>query len=292
MFESIKCPICNKQYKGLISLSYHCKKSHNLNSKDIFLKINNLDKEPTCACGCNRPVKFLGIKHGFRKYIRGHISRIDNNFHKNPETFQKSLKKRKQMIKDGIFKPFISKETGEYWNKGLTKETDERIANRVNAFKNNTEGIKRISERLSRNRKNGVVPTLYGKDHSQWNGGVSTLYRVCYSNNKLYKEWKYPKLKAANFTCSKCLKNNINNNPTILEIHHNDILMSEIVKKIAIEYNWEYNIGSRLENCTQEMFELKQKIAEAVAQYHIDNNVSGIVLCKECHKKVHASYNF
>jgi hypothetical protein len=33
---------------------------------------------------------------------------------------------------------------------------------------------------------------------------------------------------------------------------------------------------------------MKDQIAKAVAQYHVENNISGVVLCSKCHKKEHA----
>lgn len=41
-----------------------------------------------------------------------------------------------------------------------------------------------------------------------------------------------------------------------------------------------------------EDFEKKSEIAEWVAQYHVDNNVSGVVLCVDCHQNEHMQESF
>jgi len=64
--------------------------------------------------------------------------------------------------------------------------------------------------------------------------------------------------------------------------------MSEIVRHIATSNGWEDYFGLPT---AEETFTLKQKISNDVAQYHIDNNISGIVLCKSCHKEEHDKHN-
>ena len=39
-------------------------------------------------------------------------------------------------------------------------------------------------------------------------------------------------------------------------------------------------------------FELKKSIAAKIVDYHVQNKVSGITLCGECHEKYHPSLNF
>ena len=76
-----------------------------------------------------------------------------------------------------------------------------------------------------------------------------------------------------------------------LEVHHDKETFSEIMRKIAQKHNWETKLTTALTQENDEIFALKQKISNEVAQYHIDNNVSGIVLCKSCHKKAHDKHN-
>ena len=285
-----QCPICPDKYNNIISLCRHWTRTHKLKTKELYLKLHNLEQEPTCACGCGERVKFLDAGRGFSEYIRGHISRVSNNYQKNPETFQKSLDSRRKMIEDGTWKPFCLNSTGEPWAKGLTKETDERIA-KMAASCSSPKNNKKRSELMRKNRLNGVIRTLYGPEHPKWAGGISTLYAICHANKNLYNNWKFPLLKKYNFSCGECGNNSYN---IILEVHHDKETFSEIVRKIAEQLKWPLliNESTFIENDKDPIYKLKLEISDAVAQYHIDNNVSGIVLCQECHKKLHQSHNF
>jgi hypothetical protein len=158
------------------------------------------------------------------------------------------------------------------WNKGLTVETDERVASYGKTQSENItdEDRKRRSLQMSAHRKEGIIPTLYGKDHSQWKGGVSALQPLCRS--RLHSRWVYPKLKASNFTCQECGKQ------SDLCVHHDKERFAAILQK-AIKELGEHNDDP----------DKSSEIAEWVAQYHVQHDVSGIVLCEGCHEKAHAS---
>lgn len=181
------------------------------------------------------------------------------------------------------------------WNAGLTGDIDERVA--LNGklsgetIRSNPQELERRSKRLSKGRKNGTVPTLSGPDSPQWKGGISPLYAVCNSNKKLYKYWKFPILVSANFTCQICKASRNDSPRAVLEVHHNNETMSNIVKKTAKDHKWENTLALRLPVDDIQIYDLKQEIAEAVANYHIENNVSGLVLCVKCHKREHGSHN-
>lgn len=235
-------------------------------------------------------MKFRDWETGFRKYVKGHAARVHNNWGHNPEVLKKSRETWLKGVEEGKYKPFAKKGTTEHWSKGLTKETDERMKQRSERIKNDPEKVKKRSERMSRNRRNGTVRTLKGKESSGWKGGHSSLSSLVHANSKLYSEWKYPILKASNFTCSDCglgSKDGIK-----LHIHHDKEKFADILREIAKKNNWEETITTTISNPTEELNELKIKISNEVASYHIDNKVSGVVVCKECHKKEHNSLNF
>lgn len=284
------CPFCNEEsYDNLISLSTHYRKKHKKPSKDLYIALYTKNIEPTCKCGCGEKTKFLGIEAGFRDYKRGHSSRVNNNYQTN-KSKTNSIASRRKLIANGIYKPFRSSETGNVWNAGLTKQTDCRVAKMAAAI-NQPEEIKIRSERMRKNRMTGVIKTLKGKDHSQWKGGISDLGGVCHSNPKYYKDWKYPKLLASGFKCTKCGKQG--NGGGILQVHHDKERFSEVVNSHAEKFNWYQELQDAGYDLTNDnIILLKTKISEAVMDYHIKNDVSGIVLCKFCHKKEHKSYNF
>jgi hypothetical protein len=288
------CPDCNRKFVSIISLSLHYRKSHKKTSKDLYIALYCDNKIPTCKCGCVEETKFLNITLGFREYKQGHISRIKNNWGHNEKIIKKSQKTRKIMVENGDYIPFHLKETGEHWAKGLTKETDERLANLSKSLR--TEKIRKFrSDTMRKNRLNGTIPTFKGKKHHSWKGGTSNLYACCMANQKFYKEWKLPLLKAADFTCEKCGKNNYNTTGLRLHVHHDREKFSDILRKVADKNHWFLLISTNLNlevSQDDSTIKLKEKIAKEVVEYHLFNNVSGQVLCTACHKLEHKSLNF
>lgn len=276
-----KCPKCDKQYDNVVSLSKHWSRTHKEETKTLYMHINNLTVPPTCSCGCGQEVKFLDAGRGFSEYVWGHKARVSNNFN-TEKSKSNSLQARKKMLQEGTWKPFHEKETGEHWSKGKTAESDARVAKSRDSIINNPEEIQRRSERMKENRMNGTVPTLTGEKHSQWKGGISSLNHTCRANPKLYKDWIYPILKANDFKCNLCASTKN------LEVHHDKETFSEIYSNIAKSYNYPLKLTQSLSSETDpEIHMLKMLISDAVAQYHIDNNVSGKVLCDLCHKEQH-----
>lgn len=278
------CPYCKeKEYPKIDSLRIHCAKMHKVSSKQMYIDVILNGVEPTCDCGCGSPVKFLDTGRGFSRYIMGHNSKVEgNNNFKLGNAHEKSLATRKKMIENGEHKPFQIKETGLYWMEGKTKDNDERLKQMSETIKEK-HGKKR-SEKMRENRLNGTIQTLYGKEHPQWKGGVSSLNHSIRGNRELYLKWKYPILQEHNFKCLHCGNNNE------LQVHHNVETFSEILLKIAINNNWEYNLTTKLNNKNNldEINLLKEKIKSEVIEYHVNNNVKGIALCKKCHKEEHS----
>jgi hypothetical protein len=220
--------------------------------------------EPTCGCGCGSPVKFDSIVVGFRGYVRGHHQRVNNNFANSKEGLKKSQDVRREMHKRGEIK---------IWNKGETKETDERLKDMgrksSKTIRSDPSKIVKRSELMRKNRLDGTIATLKGKDHSQWKGGTSALQPMVRSH--LHTRWVYPKLRESGFKCRRCEVPGPG-----LEVHHDKERFAEILQKAIAE------LGE-----PGDSFEKRSLIAEWVAQYHVDNDVSGIVLCENCHKNQH-----
>lgn len=282
-FKQFKCPECPYSYDMMLSLARHWTRGHKFSTENLYLKFNNLTEAPKCPCDCGETLTFLDCVNGYRKYFGGHRARVENNYQME-RVVKKSLETRRQMLKDGTWKPFVSLETGEMWSKGLTKETDERIAKMAASINNNPEEILRRSKQMKEHRENGTISTLYGSEHSQWKGGISSIVMYCYNNKKLYNEWKFVLLKKSGFKCEVC--DSIEN----LHVHHDGIKMNDIVREIVKINN--FNIESIYKNSDKVSIETKELIGELVAEYHIKNNVSGKVLCETCHKKEHNSLNF
>lgn len=279
------CPLCKiYQSESITAISRHLGRKHKgepqPTKRQLYLNLV-LDgtPPPTCKCGCGESVKFLSVEVGFRDYKVGHISRVVNNYQteKSRTNSQKTIRKR---IEVGDWGRWLDKT----WATGLTKETDSRIKRMADSIISNAEEVANRSERFKRLRADGTIRTLKGPEHSQWKGGISSLNNLCRSYPRLYKEWKYPRLVEAEFKCAEC------GSTKQLEVHHDGETFSSILRAVAREHNWELSITTRTET-SEQVEALKQKIKDGVVDYHVKENVSGKVLCVDCHTNLHDSYN-
>ena len=273
-----KCQNCKSSFENQDSLIRHCSRKHKIKPEEYYLKYISNGIKGTCKCGCGETTGFMNGLQGYHEYIRGHISRIHNNWGHNQNALDKSHETCKQMRKNGELKQ---------WNDGLSLD-DDRIKKSIDLLHkiNNTiDGKKRMAKTMKEGRLNGTIPTLYGTSHSQWKGGYSPLNAYCHGNRKLYSEWKYPILKEGNFKCSVCQK--FGGGKIILNVHHDKERMADIIHRIADECGWKGYYTTQREAPEG----LKAEISNRVAEYHISNKVSGKILCEECHKLEHENLN-
>lgn len=271
--STFKCPVCNSyETQDLDSLRIHGQKKHNISSKNLYIAIFTEDKqEPTCSCGCEEVPKFWTLQRGYAKFVRGHSSRINNNWGHNKDALSKSQNVRREMRKNGEITA---------WCKGKSKEDDLRIAEM--SLKISKTILDDKEERLRRSRHmsdqwiSKSIVALTGSAHSQWRGGTSALSPLCRS--KIYRVWAFPKLIEAGFKCSQCSESGH------LEVHHDAERFAAILQK-GIE-----SLGEPGED-----WDRKECFAEWVLWYHTTNKVSGKVLCEDCHaaehKKIPAGLN-
>jgi len=259
------CKRCNKEFDNYVSLRKHSSRVHKIKSSDFYVEFYLNDEHPTCKCGCGEQTMWFNGE--FRQYKKGHIARIHNNWGHNQTAIDNSAETRRNQYANGEREP---------WCKGLTKETDKRIWNLAkkasNTINSNPDELKRRSNNMRKNRLNGTIPALYGKSSSQWNGGSSSINMLIRNDKRLYKNWKYKILKRDGFKCKEC---NTGHN---LEVHHNKQTMSEILS-IYVDKTKDYT------------FNEKKVIVDKIIEYHTIENVSGVTLCKNCHMKLHPSYN-
>ena len=139
--------------------------------------------------------------------------------------------------------------------------------------KHHTEEVKRkLSKKL---RGKNATSGSFKKGHfvpQEWRDAISEssykgenpVYRLLYG--KLYKIWSYPIFKRDDFRCQECGKTGIP-----LEAHHDKEKLSEIILRFA-------------PNEKDLSLEEKKMIRNQIIKYHTDGYVSGITLCKSCHK--------
>ena len=259
-----KCPNCDYDNDNIIALSVHFRKKHKSTARQLYTLLNHAGTEPTCACGCAGPVGFAGIMLGFKEFVHGHAARVRNNWGHNKAALDKSHETCRGMHERGEIK---------YWTQGLTKDTDPRVAalckKGSDTIRAKPGELETRAERMRENRLNRTIPNLYGSDHPAWKGGTSALQPLCRSY--LQSVWVHPKMKTSNFTCQQC-----SSHGGQLVVHHDIECFADILHKAIIELG-----------VPGEDFAKRSEIAQWVADYHVKNNVSGVVLCEACHASRH-----
>jgi hypothetical protein len=265
----MRCPSCDLAFKSYTAVSLHFRNKHGTAAqfgeimRRKLVEEKHAGVEPTCKCGCGTVTRYYDYEKGYVEYAKGHHARVHNNWGHNEKALQKSQDVRRQQIMDGVFEP---------WNRGLTSEVDERVAayGKVGSrtIRSNPEELIRRASAMSDQWQTGAIVPLTGSAHSGWKGGVSSVQALCRSY--VFNAWTYPKLLSSNFTCQKCgAQGN-------LEVHHDQERFAQILQKARLE----------LGDVTGD-FASHQAYARWVADYHLQHDVSGIVLCEACHQSAH-----
>jgi hypothetical protein len=257
------CPKCDYHVESINSLRIHAAKQHCLPSEELYLAVVSGGIKPTCKCGCGETTSFISLQKGYNEFIQGHAARVNNNWGHNAAAREKSLKKRRD---EGLW-------SKDPWNRGKTKETDARLARAGETM--SLKNGERYAKLMSKNRREGVIPSLRGVRHPKWKGGTSALGAMCHGDSRLYKQWKLPKLQAAGFKCTRC------GSDRHLHVHHDGVRMAVI-------------IGSYRDQLPEGELTHEQKlwVVDRVVEHHEREAVSGVVLCEQCHEAEHESLNF
>ena len=262
-----KCKFCDIELNSLDSLRIHSSKKHSMTSQQVYNEYILKGSTPLCKCGCNQEVPFITLQKGYREWIKGHVARVTNNWGHNKIAIDNSSNTRRNQFKNG---------ERQVWNTGLTKESDIRVANYSKSgsisIQNNKHELQRRSSIMKKGWDEGVYFSKFGIESPNWKGGASSIGALTRSDKRMYLEWKFPILQKDGFQCTNCKCTEY------LEVHHCSETMSEIMRKF-IDKEKEYN------------FEEKKEIVYKIVSYHIDNNIEGQTLCKECHSNLHPNYN-
>ena len=265
----VTCLIDGKEFKNGGVLARHLKKVYGLTYKEYYHKhVIKTDTVPTCKCGCGTAMVWKNMT-GYAEFVKGHYSRVHNNWGHNKTAIEKSSATRRAQFAAG---------ERTVWNAGLSKETDDRVAanGAARASSITPEDRKMYSDQMRKNRLNGTVPTLSGADHPQWKGGVSTINQLARADRRLYTDWKYPILERDGFKCTKC------GNTHDLHVHHDKETFSEIMMKVITNEDL----------LLIEDNDKKREFVERITNYHVKNLVPGVTLCHDCHAEFHPSLNF
>ena len=265
----VTCLIDGKSFKNGGVLARHLKKVYGLTYREYYHKhVIKTDSVPKCKCGCGAEMVWKNTT-GYAEFVKGHYSRVHNNWGHNPKAIEKSSKTRRQQFASG---------ERTVWNAGLTKETDERVAANGEARKQayTDAVIQSYSERMKTQWKDGDIVPIFGPETSQWKGGISTINQLARADRRLYTDWKYPILERDGFKCTKC------GNTHDLHVHHDKKTFSEIMSEVITDDD--------LQNVDDNA--VKRSLVDRITDYHIKNLVSGVTLCHDCHAELHPSLNF
>lgn len=215
--ENFKCSDCNKEYDSLKSLSSHRFQKHGIKPKVTYDEYVLNGDSYKCACGCGEETKFLGVVKGYRDYIRGHGSRVNNNWGHNPEAIKKSHETQKKMHASGEI---------TIWNKGLTID-DPRVKDNIDKVMSNPNRSKKISMALS-----GIEKS---EDHK---AKLSIIAK---------KRWSDPmeREKQSIRLIKLLIKNNYRNKKTKLEIKFQEIL-ENIGLVEGLDFKYQHQISTAI----------------------------------------------
>jgi hypothetical protein len=259
------CPECDYQSENVNSVRIHASKLHGISSESLYLSLHLEGSKPKCACGCGEETAFISLTKGFNSYILGHAARIKNNWGHNEKARANSLEKRR---KENLW-------SRNPWNRGKRKSQDSEFASLCERLYGNPEHKLKMSQRMTELWKNKSIVSLKGPNHPNWKGGTSLLSAMCHGDTRLYRNWKLPILKQAEFKCSQCGSNQS------LHVHHSGTRMSHI---IAIYRN---QIKDKVLTYHQ-----KKWVVDQVVERHLNGNVESQVLCESCHELEHPNLNF
>ncbi len=104
-----------------------------------------------------------------------------------------------------------------------------------------------------------------------------TLTYLYLDEDMFWQFWNFPLLKEANFKCQKC------DSQSELSVHHDKETFSSIMRRA---YKDTLGIESK-EAKAWLTYEQKHAVAEKIVEIHINEKISGVVVCHSCHEKEH-----
>jgi very-short-patch-repair endonuclease len=170
----IECEICEKEFTSILGLSKHNSQKHHMCAEETYIEYELKGIKPTCKCGCGEEVNFLSIKKGYVEFVRGHASRINNNWGHNLKAMEKSKETQRLMHESGDLK---------MWNDGLTID-DPRVRDNIDKVMANPNRSKKISDALS------DVPK--SEEHKQ---KLSNIANIRWSDPKEREAQRFRRLK-------------------------------------------------------------------------------------------------
>jgi very-short-patch-repair endonuclease len=191
-FSNFNCKLCDKIYDNYDSLRKHSVRTHKINSDDFYVQFNLNNAWPLCKCGCGQKTTdprvhiLIDGTEWQQTYIRGHISRIKNNWGHNKQAIKNSFDSRIKIYGTS----WGCRKTNAVWNKG---QKGLQVAWNRGLTKDTNESMKKMSEKLmgkifSENHKNNLSISAKNSESAQKAQKINiqkALLKNAYRNNKL-----------------------------------------------------------------------------------------------------------
>jgi very-short-patch-repair endonuclease len=101
--EYILCQICDKKFHGYEGIVAHCRRSHNISSKEYYDKYIKKENDGICL-ECKKSTKFTDLGHGYNEFCSNTCAntskivqerkKITSNIHYNKNNFSQTTKGR------------------------------------------------------------------------------------------------------------------------------------------------------------------------------------------------------
>ena len=213
----VNCKECNNEFESIDSLRRHRSQKHGVSAEQTYIDYNLGGITPKCECGCSEKPKYMGIEAGFRKYIRGHASRVNNNWGHNSDVVKKSHDVQREMFKNGEL---------VIWNKGLDIN-DSRVRDNIDKIMGNPERGNNISKKLKGTPKSNV--------HKK---NISESSTIRWENQDERDKQSIRLIK-------RLILNNHRNKKTKLEINFQHLLESISLKE-GVDFKYQHQVSSAI----------------------------------------------
>lgn len=215
----VKCPYCEKHFESYNGLCKHIirdKMHGDIGKVQLLVDYKYGGVRPTCKCGCGEytNISYYGGAH-FSDFVKGHASRLVNNWGNNPVALKKSAITRKARFSNGDI---------SVWNKGKTwNETyDVKTRARLRKSVKSKERAKKISNALK------------GKPFSDEH--IKHIREAC--NKPEYKEY-----------FSKLMRSNLKTGKFKISSYEEENFIKDFIKPLNVEYVTQFYIKDIHQYC-------------------------------------------
>ena len=251
-----KCPYCEKRFDSYNGLTKHIfrykEHSDSITQEQLLTDYKYGGIRPKCKCGCGEytEIRYDGGVH-FADYIRGHHSRVHNNWGHNEQAKLHSAETRRRQYKNG---DRIQWNKGKSWKETFTEDKiKELIKNYSDESRNSKiaaklKGVPKSKEHAEKCRQNGRSENSILKNREKmYKMLTETEFSLSSKKEKEFIEY-----------CIKPLGIDYDTQYYLKDIHHYcDVYIPS--KNMIIEFQGDYWHGNPNKYSNDELSEYQRK---------------------------------